>query len=107
MHLETYILSSKDEDKWFLTNENHVIEFKSVSLKDNIKQEIGITGFRFVNIHDAFDKPLKSSFLDIYKCDCAAIEKSEVICKVQNIKCKLVSITYNSDIFFLPLLHTL
>lgn len=25
LHLETYILSSKDEDKWFLTDENHVL----------------------------------------------------------------------------------
>lgn len=107
IHLETYILSSKDEDKWFLTDENHVIELKSVSLKDNIKQDIEITGYRVINIYDAFDKPLKSSFLNIYKCDCAAIEKLEVICKIQNIKCKLVSITYNSEIFFLPLLHTL
>ncbi|XP_047037898.1 uncharacterized protein LOC124643091 isoform X2 [Helicoverpa zea] len=107
LHLETNILSSKDEDKWFLTDKNHVIELKSISLKDNTKLEIEITGYRIVNILDAFEKPLKSSFLNIYKCDCAPIEKSEVLCKVQNIKCKLVSITYNSEIFFLPLLHTL
>lgn len=91
----------------FLTNENHVIELRSVMLKDNVNHEIEITGYCLDNIHDAFDEPLKSSFLNIYKCDCASIEKSEITCKVKNVKCKLVSITYNSEFFFIPLLHTL
>lgn len=109
LHLETFILSPKKQDKWFLTNDNKVVEFVSVCYKVNEKQEqvIEIHGYNIENTVDAFEEPLKSSYLNIYKCDNRQLKKSMNVFVIANVKCKLVSIQFNTNIFFIPLLHTL
>lgn len=110
--LSGFILSNKEQDKWFLTNDNHVVEFISIYIKKNCltqEQDIQIRGYVVQQVQDAFEMPLKSSFLNIYQCDCGEFYRNrEVeIFKISIIKCKMVSILYGRKMFFIPLLHTL
>lgn len=107
LHLKTFILSSKQQDKWFLSDENHVVELESVGVKNDIEQEIEIHGYRIENTHDAFEVPLKSSFLNIYQCEFKSISKTKNVYKISSIKCKLVSVLYDRNLYFVPLLYTL
>lgn len=105
---ESFVLSAQKENKWFLSDANHVVELISIYFKDDDgSKEILINGYRNTNIQDVFHEPLKSSFLDIYKCDCNNINNIEATYKMTNIKCKLVCTEHNSELFFIPLLHTL
>lgn len=105
---DSFTLSEKEQNKWFLSEEDYVIELQTLSTdnKDDSK-DISIHGYRINNVFDVFDEPLKSSFLNIYKCDRNNYNKSKVVCGVSKVKCKLVKIEYNSELFFIPLLHTL
>ncbi|RVE53676.1 hypothetical protein evm_001568 [Chilo suppressalis] len=108
LHFESYILSTQKENKWFLSDQDHVVELNSICFEDTDEiNEILLNGHRITQIQNVFDKPLKSSFLDIYKCDCNNINKIEAVYGVKNVKCKLVCIEFNSELFFIPLLHTL
>lgn len=107
LHFESYVLSTQKENKWFLSDKDHIVELNSISFNNNDSTEILLNGHRIMNHQNVFDEPLKSSFLDIYKCDSNNINKIKAVYGVINVKCKLVSIEYNSEIFFVPLLHTL
>lgn len=105
---DSFTLSTQDRNKWFLSEEGHVIELESMSTKseDNTK-DILINGYRYENIYDVFEEPLKSSYLFIYKTDCNNCNKIKVVCEASKVKCKLVKIEHDSELFFIPLLHTL
>ncbi|RVE41714.1 hypothetical protein evm_013645 [Chilo suppressalis] len=103
---DSFSLSAQDQNKWFLSNNDEIIKLQSLTTDDDSK-DILIHGYRIDNVFDVFEEPLKSSFLNIYKCDLNNYNKTEVICDVTKIKCKLVKIEYNSELFFIPLLHTL
>lgn len=104
----SFTLSAQDQNKWFMNEKDSVIELKSIytNNEDNSK-DIFIQGYRIENLHDVFEEPLKSSYLSIYKTDRNNMKKTNVVCKASNVKCKLVQIDYNSELFFVPLLHTL
>lgn len=109
LELGTFILSAKKQDKWFLTKANHVVEFISVNFKNkkNQEQEIEIHGYHIGNTQNAFEEPISSSFLNICKCDCRELNKAKNVYKVADIKCKLVSVLFNTNLYLVPLLHTL
>lgn len=109
LELGTFILSAKKQDKWFLTKANHVVEFISVNFKniENQEQEIEIHGYHIRGTQNAFEEPISSSFLNIFKCDCRDLQKFTEVYKVADIKCKLVSVYFNTDLYLVPLLHTL
>ncbi|KAH9629842.1 hypothetical protein HF086_011492 [Spodoptera exigua] len=104
LHLEAFILSSQKQDCFFLTHDISIIEITSIIDDEG---SIVIKGNRIENLNDVFNIPIKSSYLNIYKCDCNSILKQKVNCKVDSIKCKIVCITYDSMMYFVPLLHTL
>ncbi|CAH2225546.1 jg22545, partial [Pararge aegeria aegeria] len=92
--LNSFILSKKKQDQWFLTNDNHLVEFISVYIKNNSQtqeQDIEIRGFVVQQTQDAFEKPLKSSFLNIYQCDNDELHRNREadIFKISIIKCKM------------------
>lgn len=63
-------------------------------------------GNRVEPIEDVFKTPIKSSYLNIYKCKTKHMNKIQRLFRVDAIKCKLISISYNSTTYFVPLLHT-
>ena len=109
IYFESFMLSLEEQNKWILSNENHVIEVQSIFVKNKEgDQHISIHGYRIKNICDVFDEPLKSSYLNIFKCgDYNDHNKIKVVCEVSNVKCKLVRIEHKLELIFIPLLHTL
>ncbi|XP_063370451.1 uncharacterized protein LOC134658734 [Cydia amplana] len=105
LHFESFILSSQKHDKWFLTTDEKVIEIKAIRFNEDIRLE----GYRIDNLIDAFDYPLKSSLINIYKCEnyTASTSKNIHVFACADIKCKLVNVEYNSILYFIPLIHTL
>lgn len=104
LHLQGFILCLRKEDKWFLDVENHVVETQSIDSDNN---GIIIYGNCIEPVTDVFRTPIKSSYLNIYKCKIQNMNKTRRLYRVHAIKCKLVSISYGSIMYFAPLLHTL
>lgn len=108
LHLDTYVLSPEAKDKWFLTNENQIIETTEICNDDNFGENvIRVKGNWIENVNDAFEQPMKSSLLNIYKCDSINVKKATNIeLTTANIRCKLVCVKYESEFYFIPLLHS-
>lgn len=105
IQLESFILSTDNGDKWFLTNNNHLVELRSATCNDQGRMQI--IGNRIENLrNDVFETPIKSSYLNIFMINENKISKTEAIYYITDIKCKLVSVSYNSNIYFAPLIHT-
>lgn len=105
IQLETFILSTDNGNKWFLTNSNHLVELRSATCNEGCIQ---IIGNRILNVrNDVYETPMKSSYLNIFMIYENEISKTEAIYYITDIKCKLVSVSYNSNIYFAPLIHTL
>ncbi|XP_041985034.1 uncharacterized protein LOC121737423 [Aricia agestis] len=104
IQLESFILSTDNGDKWFLTNNNHLVELRSATCNEG---HILIIGNRIENLrNDVFETPMKSSYLNIFVIYENEIKQTEAIYNITDIKCKLVSVSYNSNIYFAPLPHT-
>lgn len=103
LRLQGFILSPRKEDKWFLETENHIVETVSIDSDDD---GIVIYGNCIEPVGDVFETPIKSSYLNIYKCKIRNMNKTRRLYRVHEIKCKLISISYGSTIYFVPLLHT-
>lgn len=104
LYLEDFLISPQWQNRWFLSTKNYVVEVKSIICSDD--NNIRITGFCLKNLLEVFQTPMKSSLLNIYKCHQNAV-KLEAGFSANVIKCKLVVTNYNSELYFVPLLHTL
>lgn len=99
------ILSSVNQnkkDRWFLTKQNHIVQFDSVIKTNNIYM---IRGNSLKNKQNFFDKPFASQYLNIFSSDGEKNESS--LYELNNIKAKLFSIPYKDRFVFMPLLHTM
>lgn len=58
------------------------------------------------NLNNIFETPIRSCYFNIFK---GVYEDKEVfsLYPITCIKCKLVAVGYDNEIFFFPLLHTL
>lgn len=104
IHLESFILSTNNQNKWFLTNNCEIFEL--ISIEDN-DMCISLIGNIIQNVTDVFDKPIRSSFLYIFMINCNSIRRLKATVNITDIKCKLVTAEYCSNIYFVPLIHTL
>lgn len=89
-------------DRWFLTNENHIVEF---DLAIKTRNGFMIRGSRLQNQEDFFEKPFRSRYINIFLSDGCKHEPS--LYHVNTIKAKLFCIRYKEKSVFVPLLHTL
>lgn len=89
-------------DRWLLTKNDEIIEFKCAM---NLKNEIVICGSPLKIKTDFFEKPFKSSFLHIYLCEKES--GSDRPYKLNEIKCKMFCLCSNDKFVFVPLIHTL
>lgn len=104
--LESYRLSSLQfGNKWFMDKEKRIIEFKYAK---KVAENIFLYGLEVTNKTDFFIRPVLSSKLNIYAADILNYEQNvEKVCKIENIKCKMVRLSAGSQYVFQPLLHTL
>lgn len=104
IRLDSFILSTDNQNKWFLTNNNDVFEIISMVNYDTC---ISFIGNIIQNVTEVFEKPIKSSFLNIFMTNCTSIRRLETSFNITDIKCKLVVIEYGSNIYYVPLIHAL
>ena len=104
LHFNDFILSRRRADKYFLTIKKEVMEVICIKVEEN---QIHIYCKKFDNLVNAFDLPILSSYLNIFKSNYTSVLSSEYVCSPCDVKCKLVVTRYESDLYFVPLLHTL
>lgn len=96
------ILTSENNDKWFLTEDNEIVGMINATYYN---KEIHIYGESMKNKHNFFQQPINSSYLNIYA---TTIERNKPkLYNLNEIKFKLVSLNYNDELVFIPLLHTI
>lgn len=99
------ILSSANEnrkDRWFLTNENIIVQFDFV-----IKTDEGykIRGCSLKNNEDFFEKPFRSRYINVFASD--GEKNQSTLYDLSNIKAKLFCIPSNEKFVFIALSHSL
>lgn len=97
-----FCLKNDSKNKWFLTKRNKIVEMINAT---KFSGEVYIYGTEIGRCVDYFEKPIKSSFLNIYSTKYIIHEKQNLY-KIQDLKCKLFSIQDGNEITFFPLLHT-
>lgn len=91
----------KRGDRFFLTQENEIVEMKFAIKKEN---SYFISGAPLKDKRDFFTFPYASHFTDIYLSNG---ETSEEKCyNISDIKAKLMCVSYHDDFVFIPLLHS-
>lgn len=96
-----FILRDTQKDKWFLTQKNEIIAFKHVLY---VTKKILLVGTSLTNKSNFFEKPFRSSNINIFCCKENYAETKQY--NEHDLKCKLLSIKYNNCLVFIPLLHT-
>lgn len=90
-------------DRWFLLkSSNKLVKFDKV-LEYNINKII-ICGKEIPDANNFFIKPFFSKHIDIFISDCK--EENEIVCTVDDIKCKLFRLLYEDKFVFQALLHS-
>uniref|UniRef100_A0A182MZG8 Transposase domain-containing protein n=1 Tax=Anopheles dirus TaxID=7168 RepID=A0A182MZG8_9DIPT len=107
---QNFMLQNDQRNCWFLTNDESIVQFRSVAtgLEDNTSNFL-IRG-RKLNIKGlAFDYPFESSDMYIFRGAINTLSATALEIRLDQIKCKLVAALSNRDeeIVFVPLLHTL
>lgn len=101
-----FILSTRTfGDMWFTVHSDKHNTFKFGYAKKN-EESVQIFGFPLLSKIDYFDRPFRSSSLNIFKSDCI-VGESCISFPAKELKCKLVCFSLKNYFVFLPLLHTL
>lgn len=104
LHFKDFVLSTKSEDKYFLTLKKEIMEVKCIKLAEN---KINIHCNKFDHLQNVFDLPICSSYLNIFKSKDDTYYRTECMCLPTDVECKLVVTSLDSELYFIPLLHTL
>lgn len=103
LHIEDgFTLKNDETNNYFLTKNNKIC--KMLNARDS-KNNISIIARSFKNQKDFFEKPFKSSYLNIYTVD-GELNSDEEIFQVEDVKCKLVNVKNKKENVFIPLIHT-
>lgn len=104
VELEEFCLKNDFANKWFLTEDNELVEMNYAFKNDD---NVSISGRSLKNLNLFFTTPIRSSFLHIYVSS-LQFNLPKYYC-TSEIKCKMVAIPHGSkgNIVFIPLLHTL
>lgn len=99
-----FTFNSTDKNKWFLTKNNHIVEFHSVSLAKTTKKPI-ILGRKLKTASDFFELPIKSSALNIYMSTGNEFDAMDFY-TIENVKCKLFCLKMDENLVFMPMNKT-
>lgn len=118
IELSDYRIDTSNENKWFLSRENELYEFKHAILLE--QQQKFLYATKIKDKYDFFDKPFVSSALFVYASDCLLNDTANLL-NVKDIKCKMFKVNvpdiplrhgnstpdYDHSCVFFPLIHTL
>lgn len=99
---KVFLQVRKTGDKWFLTKDNHIVAMQYATIKNHT---YSICGTPIETKSDFFKSPYSSSKTDIYISDGKCMEKK--LYKVNEIKAKLLCISYKNQNVFIPILHSI
>lgn len=102
--LNTTLSSRRPADKWFMTKNKEIIEF-DYAIR-NATNNIVLCGRRIRENTDFFRNPLSSSKLNIYQSLIMCARDEAEYFNLNTVMCKLICITYQDKLVFIPLLHT-
>lgn len=94
--------TKKTGDKWILFVNGDIVEMEYAIYSE---KSYFIYGASIKNKRDFFNQPFSSSHLDIYISNGEKNEK--MYYNVDRIKSKLMCLSYNNEMIFLPILHSL
>lgn len=94
--------SKKFGDKWFITESNEIVEMK---FGTQIDDSFYIYGSRIKNKCNFFIKPYSSSLTNIYQSN--GDKTNEEFFDVSDIKAKMMCLSYQEDLVFIPILHSI
>lgn len=97
------ISTKKMGDSWFITKKNEVVQMKYATKK---KDSFFIFGNELAQKEDFFKKPYSSHFTDIYLCNSEQESVSKNF-KIEEIKAKLICISFENKFVVIPLLHSI
>lgn len=95
-----FVISQKGRDKYFMTFEGDIVEVKEI-------KETCILGYKIDNLTDIFDKPIKSSYLKMYRTTYPYNNRNIVAIKFSDVQFKFACTIYSGNIYCIPLIHTL
>lgn len=94
--------NSNGKDKWFLTQDNKIVEFHFIIKK---RSSFIIRGSALKNTQHFFEKPFNSKHLNIFQSD-GKLNDFQYYA-LNEIKAKMFCLPYKNMWVFVPLLHTL
>lgn len=86
-------------DSWFLTKSKDIIKFEWTDMNS-------IYGFKIKHKESFFENPIDSMRIDIYKC----LDELETVIEAfdfDHIQAKMMRLSYENQLVFIPLLHSL
>lgn len=101
--LKNFRLSSKKfGDKWFQRKDGKIVEFQYAMKRSG---DIFVCGKEIVGTDNFFTVPLLSSDMDIYVWN--GEKGNETACSLNDIKCKIICLSYKDRFVLQPMLHSL
>lgn len=105
IQLKNVTLDNTKKNKWFLTKHKELVEFTNATYDYSGRIIIfgsAITG----NKLSLYEKPIRSSLLDIYKCNRVNNRMPKTF-QIKDIYCKVFAIDiYENDTAFFPIIHS-
>lgn len=95
--------SKKDNDKWFMTKNNEIVEFEYAY---KLNGQSILCGRPIIQKDLFFLKPFHSSHLNIYASDGIRIDDLYTY-SIIDVKCKMICLKCDEKNVFIPLLHSL
>lgn len=96
-----FLSTKKLGDKWLLTKTGDIVEMKYAFCMNN---SYAIVGSPMKRKKDFFDTPYASNKTDIYLCD--GEKNEDKIYEFNEVKAKLMCLSYKESLVFLPMLHS-
>lgn len=104
IEFEKFMLDTTYGNRWFLTKSGDIYKFEqAIQIKTSLNTKIKIQGRAILNKYNFFEKPIFSSFLNIFEC--ADKELSQPIeIDVHDVEAKVFMIQNDDKMVFIPLL---
>lgn len=97
-----FLLSNTKKNQWFLTKDDKVVKMINAT---NFNNNLHIYGASVKVLHNCFDSPIESKYLNIY-CTSEKLNSPSIF-TISNVKCKLMYLKSKEKSVFIPILHTL
>lgn len=105
IEFQKFMLDTTYGNCWFLSTSGEIVKFEKaieINEKNNAKK-IKVQGRAIINKHNFFEKPLSSSFLNIFECSDKKLAKC-IEFDVKDVDSKMFMIQNGDKMVFIPLL---